>query len=44
MARNSHQNQRVLYGGTADGDSAIWLEHLTDEQYAGVATAITEAG
>ncbi len=33
----------ALYEGTADGDGATWLEHVTDEQYAAAATAITEA-
>lgn len=33
----------ALYEGTADGDGATWLEHVTDEQYATAATAITEA-
>ena len=23
----------ALYEGTADGDGATWLEHVTDEQY-----------
>jgi quercetin dioxygenase-like cupin family protein len=33
----------ALYEGTADGDGATWLEHVTGEQYAAAATAITEA-
>jgi quercetin dioxygenase-like cupin family protein len=33
----------ALYEGTADGDGATWLEHVTDEQYAAAAKASTEA-
>ena len=29
----------ALYEGTADGDGASWLEHVTDEQYNAAATA-----
>ena len=29
----------ALYEGTADGDGATWLEHVTDEQYQAAATA-----
>ncbi|MGB8020576.1 MAG: hypothetical protein WCF04_05065 [Candidatus Nanopelagicales bacterium] len=25
----------ALYEGTEDGDGATWLEHVTDDQYAG---------
>ena len=31
----------ALYEGTADGDGATWLEHVTDEQYQAAAAAIT---
>ena len=33
----------ALYEGTADGDGASWLEHVTSDQYAAAAAAITEA-
>ena len=33
----------ALYEGTADGDGAAWLEHVTDEQYK-AAAAVAEAG
>ena len=33
----------ALYEGTANGDGAAWLEHVSDEHYAAAATAITEA-
>jgi quercetin dioxygenase-like cupin family protein len=33
----------ALYEGTADGDGATWLEHVTSEQYAAATTATTEA-
>ena len=29
----------ALYEGTADGDGAAWLEHVTDEQYKAAAAA-----
>jgi quercetin dioxygenase-like cupin family protein len=32
----------ALYEGTADGDGATWLEHVTEELYAAAALAITE--
>lgn len=32
----------ALYEGTADGDGATWLEHVTDDQYASAAMAVTE--
>ena len=31
----------ALYEGTADGDGATWLEHVTDQQYTAAATSIT---
>ena len=31
----------ALYEGTAEGDGASWLEHVTGEQYAAAAAAIT---
>jgi hypothetical protein len=34
----------ALYEGTEDGDGATWLEHVTGEQYAAAATAITGTG
>jgi quercetin dioxygenase-like cupin family protein len=32
----------AVYEGTADGDGATWLEHVTDEQYAAAAETVTE--
>ena len=32
----------ALYEGTADGDGATWLEHVTGEQHAAAAAAVTE--
>ena len=31
----------AIYEGTADGDGASWLEHVTDNQYTAAAAAIT---
>jgi quercetin dioxygenase-like cupin family protein len=30
----------AMYEGTADGDGATWLEHVTDDQYRAAAAAI----
>ena len=30
----------AMYEGTADGDGASWLEHVTDEQYKAAIAAI----
>lgn len=34
----------ALYEGTAQGDGASWLEHVTEAQYATAARALAEAG